>query len=222
MWASCGNDFAYRDALAVVSHCPARPSELVPGMRDDRTTRGVRVALTGSQLTLTTLPAKSHSGRYGAGPATVVVEVTEAGPAAAHLASLCQDAARRGEACIEVSVPSAAAFSKAINRLGRRTGLPVSVSPYTFRAQWIADAKAMFGAADRFARLVAIGSSAPRLTSGASDPFNLTADQIVKDAHFCGGSAVRSGLDHAAPESDGPRNSDPPRDLAAPELRSEG
>ena len=96
----------------------------------------------GNTLSFEARPVKSHRGQYGTVRSIVSVDIVAAGAPARYLAELCDRAG--GQFVITIS--SVDALRKAIARAGKRAKMPCGVSPYSFRHQFIADAKATLGA----------------------------------------------------------------------------
>lgn len=132
---------AYRDVVAAMCLCPARPGEYSSARDDGKLAEGVLVERRGITLELTTRPLKSHGGAYGTGESTVVVSIAEGGEPARHLAKLCDQAG----GAIRLMIASPDALRKTVSRAGKRARMPRSISPYAFRSQWVADSKATFG-----------------------------------------------------------------------------
>ncbi len=147
VWAAVPAASAYRDVVAALCLCPARPVEFASARDDGQPALGVLVEKSEGHLAFTTKPAKSHGGKYGSGESTVTVAIAEGGAPAEHLAQLCDAAG----GAIRLTIDSTDALRKAISRAAKRIGLKVSISPYSFRAQWVADAKCTFGAGDAVA-----------------------------------------------------------------------
>jgi hypothetical protein len=131
----------YKDAVAVLCLAPFRPGEYVVGNRGDEDAHGILIRKRGDTIVLSTIPLKCHNGKYGSGEATIIVNIREGGPAAAHLSRRCDEEG----GSFHVTVYSADALRKAVERAGRKAEVGVTVTPYLFRAQWAADAKATFG-----------------------------------------------------------------------------
>lgn len=131
----------FRDVVAAMCLCPARPAEYATARDDGKPAEGVLVERRGIILKLTTQPLKSHGGAYGAGESTVVVAIAEGGEPARHLAQLCDQA----DGAIRLMIASPDALRKTVSRAGKRVRMPMPISPYSFRSQWVADAKATFG-----------------------------------------------------------------------------
>lgn len=138
-------DQADLDALAVARLAPVRPDECIPGDRADGRSAGVVAVLQSAhQLDIIIAPAKSHGGRYGAGITTIKINPTEAGGPAAYLAERCAAVGGR----MVITLNSKDASRKKLARLGG-VALPdcaVTITPYVFRHQVVADLKATLGA----------------------------------------------------------------------------
>lgn len=131
----------FKDVCAALCLCPARPAEYLD-VRDDGKPGGILVIRQGDTLVFTSRPVKSHRGRYGTGRSIIAVDIVRGGAPAQHLAELCD----RSDGKIMLTVSSADALRKSVARAGARAKMPCGISPYTFRHQAIADAKATFGA----------------------------------------------------------------------------
>lgn len=147
VWKAIPAVSAYRDVVAALCLCPARPVEFSTARDDGHPGLGVLVEKREGQLLFTTTPAKSHGGKYGSGGSTVTVAIAAGGAPADDLAKLCDAAG----GAIRLKIDSTDALRKAISRAAKRIGLRVPVSPYSFRAQWVSDAKSTFGAGDAVA-----------------------------------------------------------------------
>lgn len=132
---------AYKEVGAALCLSPARPAEYLRE-REDKEPGGILVMRQGNTLHFESRPVKSHRGQYGTVRSIVSVDIVAAGAPARYLAELCDQAG--GQFVITIS--SVDALRKAIARAGKRAKMPCGVSPYTFRHQCIADAKATLGA----------------------------------------------------------------------------
>ncbi|MDQ2079051.1 hypothetical protein RA307_02575 [Xanthobacteraceae bacterium Astr-EGSB] len=145
MWTAAPTDWPYLSAMAVHILTPARPEELVPGERPTGWSSGVEVELLSpGRMAIRINPVKSHDGEYGIPDVGIHVDPVAAGDAALHLARLCNAAG----GMMVVSISSKNAMRKALERLGKRAlpEVPVTITPYVFRHQAIADLKATVGA----------------------------------------------------------------------------
>lgn len=146
-WEAVPAASTYRDVVAALALCPARPVEFASTRDDGQPALGVLVEKSDGHLVFTTNPAKSHGGKYGSRGSTIIVAISGGGSPAAHLAKQCDAAG----GAIRLKIDSIDALRKTVWRAGKRIGLKVSISPYSFRSQWIADAKSTFGAGDAVA-----------------------------------------------------------------------
>jgi hypothetical protein len=147
VWKAVPAASAYRDIVAALCLCPARPIEFATARDDGHPGLGILVEKRDGHLLFTTTPAKSHGGKYGSGVSTVTVAIAEGGAPAEDLAKLCDAAG----GAIRLKIDSTDALRKVISRAAKRIGIKVPVSPYSFRAQWVSDAKSTFGAGDAVA-----------------------------------------------------------------------
>jgi hypothetical protein len=144
LWLAVGDDWRYREALAVHLTVPVRPEELVAGRRPAGWSAGVVVDLHWpNRLEITFAPVKSHGGLYGTELTTIVIDPTIADEPAKFLAERCRASGDR----LVVSIKSKNAVRKAIGALGRKAlpGIDIVITPYVMRNQLIADFKATFG-----------------------------------------------------------------------------
>jgi hypothetical protein len=152
-------DCRHRPLIAVMSLCPCRPSELVPGQRPAGFSPGVIVTLLGPQLKLDVAPLKTHDGKYGSPNCGVTLDIAESGPAAKHLADLCE----QNDGSRIVSVTEVETLRAFLLRLGERV-FPKGpiISANVFRAQRVADIKAAFGEGAAAAAASAAGHCSDR------------------------------------------------------------
>ncbi|PTM41613.1 hypothetical protein C8D03_3180 [Bosea sp. 124] len=146
LWLALPETSRYRTVIATMCLCPARPGEYVFGIRDEQYAPGVQVLRRGDQLLIYTVPLKSHGGQYGTELAGVEVSIAQGGAPARHLANLCDETG----GSIEVMADGADALRKAVGRAAASASLK-GVTPYCFRAQWIADAKSTLGSGEAVA-----------------------------------------------------------------------
>lgn len=148
-WRFVPPEHKYRDAIAVLSLSPSRPGEVVPGDRPSGFSQGITVVLDKKgRLVLANRPLKTHGGKYGMAQSAVKIDVAAEGPIAEYLAHRCRE--QGGQFVVHVA--SSGAVAKAIKRVGRRA-FPdgPAITPYVFRSQRLADAKAAFGAGGKTA-----------------------------------------------------------------------
>lgn len=132
---------AFKDVGAALCLCPARPAEYLD-MRDDGKPGGILVIRRAGKLVFVSRPVKSHRGQYGTGRSIIAVDIVRGGAPAQHLAELCN----RSSGKVMLTVSSVGALRKSVARAGKRAKMPTPISPYTFRHQFVADAKATLGA----------------------------------------------------------------------------
>jgi hypothetical protein len=139
------DDQQHIDALAVMLSVPVRPEDLVPRALPHGWSDGVTITLPlPHRLDIMVSPSKNHDGRYGTISTTVKINPTVAGGAAAYLAQRCAAAGGR----MVVSMREKDHARRKLKSLGQ-IALPecdVTITPYVFREQIIADLKVTFGA----------------------------------------------------------------------------
>jgi hypothetical protein len=145
IWARVPANNAHQWALAVIDITGCRPADLVAGDRCGHTYAGAVACFEEDEFVIYICPAKTKERvvtRY-------VVDIEGCGTVAYDLAAQCR--ASGGELTIAIRSPDA--VRKAVQRLGRSIfpDLEEAITPYVYRSQAIADAKAQWGAGEMVA-----------------------------------------------------------------------
>jgi hypothetical protein len=145
IWARVPASSPHRWALAVIDLTGCRPADLVAGDRCGFAYEGAVVRFEEDEFVIYICPAKAKERvmtRY-------VVDVVGCGAVAHDLAAQC----RASDGQMTIAIRSPDAVRKAVQRLGQSVfpALEEAITPYVYRSQAIADAKAQWGAGEMVA-----------------------------------------------------------------------
>jgi hypothetical protein len=145
IWMQVPANSSHRSALAVIDVTGCRPADLVAGDRCGLAYAGAVACFEEDELVIYICPAKTDDlvvTRY-------VIDVEGCGAVAHDLVGQC----RASGGWMTIAIQSPDAVRKAVERLGQSV-IPdreEAITPYVYRAQAIADAKAQWGAGEMVA-----------------------------------------------------------------------